>query len=68
MTPSPARNADAAAAGKYDITKMRRTEKFFYVTYFNFLKGPAKWVILLVFAGVFTGVASVGQPGGAEGP
>ena len=45
----------AAAAGKYDITKMRRSEKFFYVTYFNFLKGPAKWVILVVFAGVFAG-------------
>lgn len=46
-------NAAAAAAGKYDMSKMRRTEKFFYVTYYNFLRGPAKWVILAVFAGIF---------------
>jgi hypothetical protein len=42
-------------AGKYDVTKMRMTEKFFYVTYYEFLRGPAKWVILLVFAGLFAG-------------
>ena len=40
-------------AGKYDVAKMRRTEKFFYVTYFNLLKGPAKWVILVIFASIF---------------
>ena len=45
----------SAAAGKYDVAKMRRTEKFFYVTYFTFLKGPAKWAIVLAFAGVFAG-------------
>ena len=55
----PAESKDAVAVvgevGKYDITKMRRTEKFFYVTYFDFLKGPAKWAILLAFAGLFAG-------------
>ena len=45
----------SATAGKYDVAKMRRTEKFFYVTYFTFLKGPAKWAIVLAFAGVFAG-------------
>jgi hypothetical protein len=43
------------AADKYDVTKMRMTERFFYVRYYEFLKGPAKYVILLAFAGLFAG-------------
>lgn len=53
-------NGDAADAGngaarleKYIPANMRFTERFFYVRYFNFLKGPAKYVIIVAFAGLF---------------
>jgi len=43
---------------KYNPATMRRTERFFYLHYYNFLRGPAKYVILVVFAGLFAaGVA-----------
>jgi|AntAceMinimDraft_1070359.scaffolds.fasta_scaffold01814_2 hypothetical protein len=49
-----AATADAIALSKYNPATMRRTERFFYVHYFKFLKGPAKYVILVCFTALFT--------------
>jgi hypothetical protein len=49
---------DAVVLSKYDPSTMRMTERFFYVRYYHFLKGPAKYVILACFAALFAaGVA-----------
>ena len=44
---------DDATDGKYVLENMRMTERFFYVRYYHFLKGPAKYVILVFFAALF---------------
>jgi hypothetical protein len=45
--------------GKYNPAHMRFTERFFYLHYYKFLSGPAKYVILIVFAGLFAGGAAL---------
>ena len=52
--------SDAAdPASKYDVKKMRVTERFFYSHYYEFLRGPAKFVVLAAFAGLFAGGISL---------
>ena len=50
-----AADADPAPLEKYIPANMRFTERFFYVHYYNFLKGPAKYVILALFSALFAG-------------
>ena len=52
--------SDAAdPASKYDVKKMRVTERFFYSHYYEFLRGPAKFVVLAAFAGLFAGLSLI---------
>eukprot|EP00227_Mantoniella_beaufortii_P017292 CAMPEP_0197575398 /NCGR_PEP_ID=MMETSP1326-20131121/809_1 /TAXON_ID=1155430 /ORGANISM="Genus nov. species nov., Strain RCC2288" /LENGTH=1027 /DNA_ID=CAMNT_0043138157 /DNA_START=288 /DNA_END=3371 /DNA_ORIENTATION=+ len=38
---------------RYNPATMRRTERFFYLHYYKFLMGPAKYVILVLFTALF---------------
>ena len=52
-TPSVEEKPRPDPAEKRDTKKLRFTERFFYQHYYKFLKSPARFLVLLAFAGLF---------------
>ena len=52
-TPSVEEKLRPDPAEKRDTKKLRFTERFFYQHYYKFLKSPARFLVLLAFAGLF---------------